>query len=120
MKLNAVATFVLLWGSIMSVTGNSVAATRRVAEKTAIEKVIHDSICWALTKDRDLQESTMAHDEEITCYPTCVDSRTGFGLQFHRSSVQNIRFTEVEETEAIRGPHFQLILASDLVEVELI
>jgi len=33
-------------------------------EKAVIAKVINDSICWALTKDRRLQESTMAQDED--------------------------------------------------------
>ncbi len=35
------------------------------ATKAAIAKVINNSICWALTKDRALQESTMAHDEDL-------------------------------------------------------
>ncbi len=69
MKLNAVVIFLLIWGSMMSVTGNA-AETRREAEKTAVEKVIHNSICWALTKDRKLQESTMAHDEDLFIYWT--------------------------------------------------
>ncbi len=34
-------------------------------EKAVIAKVINDSICWALTKDRPLQESTMAQDEDL-------------------------------------------------------
>ena len=34
-------------------------------EKAVIAKVIKDSICWALTKDRALQENTMAHDEDL-------------------------------------------------------
>lgn len=34
-------------------------------EKTVIEKVIKDSICWALTKDWALAESTLAHDEDL-------------------------------------------------------
>jgi ketosteroid isomerase-like protein len=34
-------------------------------EKAAVAKVVHDTICWALTKDRALQESTMAHDEDL-------------------------------------------------------
>jgi cyclase len=34
-------------------------------EKAAIAKVITDSICWALTKDRALAESTLAHDEDL-------------------------------------------------------
>ncbi len=31
-------------------------------ERTVVEKTIRDNICWALTKDRPLAESTMAHD----------------------------------------------------------
>ena len=34
-------------------------------EKAVIAKVIKDSICWALTKDRALAESTLAHDEDL-------------------------------------------------------
>jgi ketosteroid isomerase-like protein len=37
----------------------------REAEKAAVAKVVQDSIRWALTKDRALQESTMAHDEDL-------------------------------------------------------
>ncbi|MCJ7485412.1 MAG: nuclear transport factor 2 family protein [Candidatus Aminicenantes bacterium] len=34
-------------------------------EKAVIAKVIKDSICWALTKDRALADSTMAQDEDL-------------------------------------------------------
>ncbi len=34
-------------------------------EQAAIARIVRDSICWALTKDRLLQESTMAHDEDL-------------------------------------------------------
>ena len=34
-------------------------------EKAVVEKVIRDNIGWALTKDRPLAESTMAHDERL-------------------------------------------------------
>jgi len=34
-------------------------------EKDVIAKVIKDSICWALTKDRKLADATMAHDEDL-------------------------------------------------------
>jgi hypothetical protein len=34
-------------------------------EKVVIEKTIRDNINWALTKDRPLLESTMAHDERL-------------------------------------------------------
>jgi ketosteroid isomerase-like protein len=35
------------------------------SEKDAIAKVITDSIRWALTKNRALAESTLAHDEDL-------------------------------------------------------
>jgi hypothetical protein len=35
------------------------------AEKEVIAQVIRDNIGWALTKDRALSESTMAHDEDL-------------------------------------------------------
>jgi hypothetical protein len=41
------------------------AATDTKSEKAAITKVIHDSIAWALTKDRALQEGTMAQDADL-------------------------------------------------------
>jgi ketosteroid isomerase-like protein len=47
----------------------------REAEKAVVAKVVHDSICWALTKDRALQESTMAHDEDLFVLWTDSKSR---------------------------------------------
>lgn len=46
------------------------------AEKAVIAKVINDSICWALTKDRALQESTMAQDENLYVVWTHSNSAT--------------------------------------------
>jgi len=48
------------------------------AERTVIGRVIRDAICWALTKDRPLQESTMAHDEDLAIFWTDSDT-TIFG-----------------------------------------
>jgi ketosteroid isomerase-like protein len=48
----------------MLMCGTALAMDRK-AEEAAIAKVVRDSICWALTKDRALQESTMAHDEDL-------------------------------------------------------
>ena len=45
-------------------------------EKAVIAKVVRDSICWALTKDRALQESTMAHDEDLFIFWTDSKSVT--------------------------------------------
>lgn len=42
-------------------------------EKEVIAKVIRDSIEWALTKDRKLQESTMAKDENLFYFWTHSD-----------------------------------------------
>jgi ketosteroid isomerase-like protein len=42
-------------------------------EKEVIAKVIRDSIEWALTKDRELQESTMAKDENLFYFWTHSD-----------------------------------------------
>jgi len=43
-------------------------------EKEVIAKVIRDSIEWALTKDRKLQENTMAKDENLFYFWTHSDS----------------------------------------------
>jgi ketosteroid isomerase-like protein len=43
-------------------------------EKEAIAKVIRDSIAWALTKNRELQESTMAKDENLFYFWTHSNS----------------------------------------------
>ncbi len=50
--------------SISGICGVAFAEDRE-ATKAAIEKIVRDSITWALTKDRALQESTMAHDEDL-------------------------------------------------------
>jgi ketosteroid isomerase-like protein len=49
-------------------------AAQRDVEKAAVAKVVQDSIRWALTKDRALQESTMAHDEDL--FVLWTDSRS--------------------------------------------
>ena len=51
-------------------------------EETIIARVIKDSICWALTKDRALQESTMAHDEDLFYFWT-GSTHTVVGWQQH-------------------------------------
>jgi hypothetical protein len=59
-------------------TGKQTVASNLETEKAVIAKVIHDAICWALTKDRPLQESTMAHDEDLVIFWTNSDT-TVFG-----------------------------------------
>lgn len=49
-------------------------APNAMTEKDAVAKVIHDAICWALTKDRPLQESTMAQDEDLVIFWTNSDT----------------------------------------------
>ena len=48
----------------MLIAGNAMTMDR-AAEEAAVAKVVRDSIGWALKKDRLLQESTMAHDEDL-------------------------------------------------------
>jgi hypothetical protein len=43
----------------------TMAKTKPTDEKAVIAKVITDSICWALTKDVEMQKDTMAHDEDL-------------------------------------------------------
>jgi len=50
------------------------AASDAKTERAVIARIIHDAICWALTKDRALQESTMAHDDDLVIFWT--DSNT--------------------------------------------
>ncbi len=58
---------------MMNGAAGSAGTPDRAAEKAVVEKVVRDSICWALTKDRALQESTMAHDEDLFIYWTSSD-----------------------------------------------
>jgi len=55
---------------MISTIGKQVAASTKETEKAAIARVIRDSICWALTKNRALQESTMAHDDDLFIFWT--------------------------------------------------
>jgi len=55
--------FAVVAGLLVAGGGGSLSETR--SEKAAIEKVIRDSICWALTKDKALQISTMAQDQDL-------------------------------------------------------
>ena len=68
--------FALLLGVIMSTSAKSAAASNGEAEKAVVTKIVRDSICWALTKDRALQESTMAHDEDLFIVWTSSDMVT--------------------------------------------
>ena len=50
---------------VIGSTAGVVSAADAKKEQSIIARVVRDSICWALTKDRLLQESTMAHDEDL-------------------------------------------------------
>ena len=47
-------------------------------EKVVIEKTIRDSIGWALTKDRPLLESIMAHDDRLFMFNPDSESTAGW------------------------------------------
>lgn len=47
-------------------------------ERAVIEKLIHDNIGWALTKDRALAESTMVHDESLFIFNPNSDATIGW------------------------------------------
>ncbi len=61
-------------------TGAMTVASGEGAELAAVSRTIHDAICWALTKDRPLQESTMAHDDDLAIFWTDSDT-TVFGWE---------------------------------------
>lgn len=50
----------------------------RAGERAVIEKVIRDSIAWALTKDRRLVESTMVRDESLFIFNPTSGSTIGW------------------------------------------
>jgi len=55
----------LMTAFMVGATCGMILASDEQATKADIEKIVRDSICWALTKDRALQESTMAHDDDL-------------------------------------------------------
>ena len=65
MNFKGIVIFALMSGLMVSAMDKPITASDNEAEKAIVAKVIHDSICWALTKDRALQESTMAHDADL-------------------------------------------------------
>jgi ketosteroid isomerase-like protein len=59
--------------------GVSAARGSRATEKAMIEKTIRDSICWALTKDTALRDSTMAQDKDLFYFgPGSMDTVDGW------------------------------------------
>ncbi len=74
MNRNAGVVFAMLFGLLMTMGVGPMNAANAEAEKAIITKIIRDSICWALDKNRPLQESTMAHDEDLFLYWTHSDA----------------------------------------------
>jgi hypothetical protein len=72
----------LLSAFMISGTSGLASAWDQEAEKAVVAKVIRDSICWALSKDRALQESTMAHDEDLFIFWTDSKSTTAGWNQY--------------------------------------
>jgi D-alanyl-D-alanine carboxypeptidase len=65
-KIMRTITAVVIVACLALFCGSSAAAgTPPAGEKTVIEKTIRDSIGWALTKDRPLLESVIAHDDRL-------------------------------------------------------
>ncbi|MCX6555969.1 MAG: nuclear transport factor 2 family protein [Candidatus Aminicenantes bacterium] len=69
----ALAVF-LAWSCGATVT----AGTNAADEKAVIAQVIHDNIGWALTKNRSLAESTMAHDQRLFIFNPDSASTVGW------------------------------------------
>jgi ketosteroid isomerase-like protein len=53
-------------------------AAAQADDKEVIGKVIRDNIAWALTKDRPLLESTMAHDERLFIFNPTSEATVGW------------------------------------------
>jgi hypothetical protein len=74
MTVTGSVAIVLTIGLALASTNVGAADAPGPSEKAAIEKVIRDSICWALTKDKELQISTMAQDEDLRIIWTASDT----------------------------------------------
>ena len=66
----------LFFGLLFSPTASAVAA--QTDEKAVIEKAIRASIGWALTKDRPLLESVLAHDDRLFIFNPDLQSTVGW------------------------------------------
>jgi hypothetical protein len=69
---------VILSGLALASVALVAAGAPAADEKAVIEKVIRDNIGWALTKDRPLAESTMAHDERLFIFNPTSESTVGW------------------------------------------
>jgi len=78
MKKAALFTFVVLFIIAFAFGRGTQAGAPSTDEKAVIEKLIHDNIGWALTKDRPLAESTMSHDERLFIFNPTSESTIGW------------------------------------------
>jgi hypothetical protein len=69
---------VVFLGLVSASVSRAAAGAPAADEKAVIEKVIRDNIGWALTKDRSLAESTMAHDERFFIFNPTSESTIGW------------------------------------------
>ena len=72
--LNRAACAATVIAALLVAAAGTAAEPDATGDKEIIARVITDSIAWALTKDRPLQESTMAHDPDLFYY--WVDSKS--------------------------------------------
>ena len=72
-KITAIAVCLALFCISIATAG-----TAPADEKIVITQVIHDNIGWALTKDRPLAESTMAHDDRLFMFNPDSESTIGW------------------------------------------
>lgn len=56
-------------------------------ERAVVEKTIRNNICWALTKDRPLAESTMVHDASLYIVNPTSDPTVGWDALVKNFSV---------------------------------
>ena len=79
MNLRRIAAFAV---GVISLSASFAAAKEPPEkEKAVIAKVIHDNIGWAMTKDRALSESTMAHDERLFIFNPNSEVTVGWDQQ---------------------------------------
>ena len=66
MSLTGIIVSGFVFAALLNVAEGRTPAPNNGTERDVVAQVIHDSICWALTKDKELQWSTMAKDEDLT------------------------------------------------------
>ena len=88
-------------------------ASEQKNDEAAIARIVRDSICWALTKDRALQESTMAHDEDLFIVWTNSGPRSR--VERLREAVRHLDGSEVQgDGDRSPGPAIHLSRSGDV------